>query len=82
LCQDDDGNDMLMDINAGRDSQVLGPVAAVIKYMDRDDAFMAGEYVSLVEWTEDGEFSTVDMWRSSLSALEWMIRSPSANTPR
>lgn len=82
LCQDDDGNDMLMDINAGRDSRVLGPVAAVIKYMDRDDAFVEGEYVSLVEWTEDGEFSAVDMWRSSLSALEWIIRRPSANTPR
>ena len=82
LCQDDDGNDMLMDINAGSDSKVLGPVAAVVKYMGQGDAFVAGKYVSLVEWTEDDEFRAVDMWRISLSALEWMIRSPSANTPR
>jgi len=81
LCQDDDGNDMLMDINAGSDSLVLGPVAAMVKYMGQDDAFVAGEYVSLVEWTEDGEFSAVDMWSISLSALEWMIRRPSVNTP-
>jgi len=70
-----------MDINAGSDSLVLGPVAAVVKYMGQGDAFVAGEYVSLVEWTEDGEFSAVDMWSISLSALEWMIRRPSVNTP-